>query len=123
MSTADRRVDPTTAAVASEPVHDFVPGRPSGPAFFSQPAARHAADEEQEQEPAAATGGGLRRAYTQYVVDPETHEVSVRIRDAATDAVIGQIPAAEVAAANKALREYAGTLALRHAAAQARAGA
>ena len=118
MSTAHRRVDPTTAAVGTEPVRDYVPGKASVPVSGGRSPVHHASDD-----PVAATAGHLRPAYTQYVVDPETHDVSVRIRDAATDEVIRQIPAAELAAVNKAMREYAQALALRHAAAQAKAGA
>jgi hypothetical protein len=119
MSTSDRselRVDPTTPAVGAEPVQEYVPNRvrlPSG-----EPRVVRAA----EQERGASTDGHLRAAYAQYVVDADTHEVSLRIRDAATDEVIRQMPAAEIAAVNKALREYAEALARRHAAAQAKAG-
>ena len=119
MSTADRRVDPTTAAGSTDPVRDFGPRRaPAGPAGAS--AYRTQAE---GQDRVAATGGRLRAAYAQYVVDPETHEVSVRIRDAATDEVIRHIPSAEVEVVNTALREYAEALALRRAAAQGKAGA
>jgi FlaG protein len=118
MSTADRRVDPTSAATGTEPVRDYGFGRAAGAAKGSLASAHAESDE-----PAAATSGHLRAAYTQFVIDPETHDVSVRIRDAATDEVIRQIPSAEVEAVNKALRDYAQTLALRHAAAQAKAGA
>jgi FlaG protein len=119
MSTSDRRVDPTSAAAGTEPVRDFVPGAPSR--AFTAEGGRAQGRADQDEERAAATGGHLRPAYAQYVIDPETHEVSVRIRDAATDEVIRQIPAAEVTAANRALREYAD--ALRRAAAQGKAGA
>jgi FlaG protein len=119
MSTADRRIDPTTPAVGTDPVRDYMPGRPAVPAGGS-PSSAHAVESD---EPVAATAGHLRAAYTQFVVDPETHDVSVRVRDAATDEVIRQIPAAEVEAITKALRQYAQALALRHAAAQAKAGA
>ena len=118
MSTADRRVDPTTAAAGTEPVRDYVRAKAALPARGSLSWAPVESDD-----PVAATAGHLRPAYTQFVVDPETHDVSLRIRDAATDEVIRQIPAAEVAAVNKAMREYAQALALRHAAAQAKAGA
>lgn len=118
MSTADRRVDPTTPAVGTEPVRDYGRGKAYVPVSDSQSSVPAQSDD-----PVAATTGQLRAAYTQYVVDPETHEVSVRIRDAASDAVIRQVPAAEVVAVNKVLREYAQMLALRHAAAQAKAGA
>jgi FlaG protein len=119
MSTADRRIDPTTAAAGTEPVRDYMPGRPAVPVNGG----RSSVDALDSEAPVAATAGHLRAAYTQFVVDPETHDVSVRIRDAATDEVIRQIPAPEVEAINKVLREYAQTLALRHAAAQGKAGA
>jgi hypothetical protein len=119
MSTPDRRIDPTTAAVGTEPVRDYMPGRPAVVANGG----RSSVQAVEREDRVAATAGHLRAAYTQFVVDPETHDVSVRIRDAATDEVIRQIPAAEVEAINKVLRQYAQALALRHAAAQGKAGA
>jgi hypothetical protein len=118
MSTTDWRVDATTPAVGTEPVRDYLPGMTAVPANASRSSVHPETDE-----PVAATAGHLRPAYAQFVVDPETHDVSLRIRDAATDEVIRQFPSAELEAMNKAMREYARALALRHAAAQARARA
>jgi hypothetical protein len=119
MSTSDRpelRVDPTTPAGATERVHDRVLARAALPV-------RESAVPTQADPVAAFTSGHLRAAYTQHVIDPETHEVSVRIRDAATHEVISQLPATEIEALSRSMREYAEALALRHAATQGKAGA
>jgi uncharacterized FlaG/YvyC family protein len=50
------------------------------------------------------------------VVDSSTNDVIVRIRDAATDEVISELPSREVQAMTRHLREYAEALA-RHRAA------
>ena len=114
----DLRVDPTAPARAAEPVrHNDVPGHAA--AGVPEPALQR----RHQEDAAVATAGQLRPAYAQYVVDPATHEVSVRIRDAATDEVIDQIPSAEVAAMERSLREYADALARKHAAAEGKAGA
>jgi FlaG protein len=123
MSTSDRpelRVDPTAPARPTQPLQAAM-GGPSTPSAPAEP--RAAKRPTRTDEAAVSTGGHLRPAYAQYVVDPETHEVSVRIRDAATDEVIRQIPSAEVSAVEKALRDYAEALARQHAAAQARGAA
>jgi hypothetical protein len=124
MSMSDRpelRVDPTAPARAAEPLRasNGMSGRPVPAEGFGGPARppRHA------DEQAVATAGQLRPAYAQYVVDPHTHEVSVCIRDAATDQVLDQIPSAEVAAMERLLRDYAEALARKHAAAEGKAGA
>jgi FlaG protein len=113
------RVNPTAPAGATEPLHNAggLPGLPVVPSHPSPPARRR----EHHDEPVASTAGQLRPAYTEFVVDPTTHEVSVQIRDAATNQVIDQIPSAEVVALNKSLREYADALARRHAAEQGKA--
>jgi FlaG protein len=64
----------------------------------------------------AVTGGSLRPAYAQFVVDPNTHDTVLRIRDATTNAVISESPSAEIQAMSRALKAYADTLA-RHQAA------
>ena len=66
--------------------------------------------------PAATTGGHLRAAYAQFVVDPDTRDVVVRIRDAATDEVLSELPSKEIQAMTRNLKEYAETLARRRAA-------
>ena len=56
-------------------------------------------------------------AYTQFVVNDKTNEVVVKIRDAATNEIIVELPAPAVQAMDKDLRDYADLLARRHAAA------
>jgi hypothetical protein len=58
------------------------------------------------------------RAYAQFVVNPDTHDVVIRIRDSATDAIIREYPSSEVEQMNKHLIEYSATLARRRAAKQ-----
>jgi len=60
---------------------------------------------------AASTGGDLRAAYAQLVVNPDTHDVVIRVRDAATDEVLSEIPAEQVEAMARYLKDYAETLA------------
>ncbi|MDQ3810273.1 MAG: flagellar protein FlaG [Chloroflexota bacterium] len=55
---------------------------------------------------AAVTDGLLRAAYAQYLVDPDTHDVVVRIREAGSDRVLNELPSAEVQAISRRLREY-----------------
>ena len=74
------------------------PSQPSGPA------------------PSAVTGGGLRAAYAQFVVNPDTHDVIIRVRASDTDQVLHEYPSAEVEAIAKYLKTYQDTLA-RHRAA------
>lgn len=65
---------------------------------------------------AAATSGSLRAAYAQFVVNPDTHDVIIRVRDTATDQVLTETPSPEVERMAKYLKDYASTLA-RHRAA------
>ncbi len=67
-------------------------------------------------EVAAVTGGTLPAAYAQFMVDQDTHDVVIRIHDAATDRVIVQYPSADIEAMAKSMKQYADTLA-RHRAA------
>ena len=117
----DLRVEPTAPAGSTTRVHDtdHLAGAGAGPARHDgqNPARRG----QEAQEAVASTAGQLRAAYAQYVIDPDTHDVVVRIRDANTDQVIHQIPSAEAEALTKSLRTYAEALARRHAAAQGKA--
>ena len=124
MGTSDRpelRVDPAAPARATEPLRTAT-GRvgQAVPNDGLTPSGRQA---RRDHEHAVSTAGQLRPAYAQYVVDRETHDVSVRIRDAATDEVIDQVPSAEMAAMDRSLREYSEALARKHAAAEAKANA
>jgi hypothetical protein len=103
------RVQPTAATGATESLQSS-PGAPgTGLPRVAPRTARH----DRVEEPAATTGGQLRPTYARFVVDPDTHEVLVRIHDASTDEVITQIPSEEVESLNKALRAYADALARR----------
>ena|SRR5919201_2404500 len=65
---------------------------------------------------AAVTGGNLRAAYAQFAVNPDTHDVVVRVRDSATDEVLREYPSKEVEALARYLNEYAEMLVRRRAA-------
>jgi hypothetical protein len=65
---------------------------------------------------AAATGGNLRAAYAQFVVNPDTHDVVIRVRDSATNEVLREYPSEQVEALSRYLNEYAETLVRRRAA-------
>jgi hypothetical protein len=60
---------------------------------------------------AASTGGNLRAAYAQFVVNPDTNDVVIRVRDSATDEVLSEFPSEQIQAMSKYLKEYADTLA------------
>jgi hypothetical protein len=64
---------------------------------------------------AAATGGTLQPAYSQFVVDPNTHAVSLRVRDGTTNRILQEFPSAELQAMSRNLTAYAGMLARRRA--------
>ena len=117
----DLRVQPTAPAGSTPRVQDsgYLAGAPAAPAQHDgQNSAPRGHD---PREAVASTAGQLRAAYAQYVIDPDTHDVVVRIRDANTDQVIHQIPSEEAEALTKSLRTYAEALARRHAAAQGKA--
>ena len=103
MSDKDLRVEPTPAVRAPAPVQ---PIRRDAPIAVRP-------DQKQALEPASAvatTGGSLRPAYAQYAVNPDTHDVIIRIRDAATDQVLSETPSVEVEAISKFLTSYAATM-------------
>jgi hypothetical protein len=100
----DLRIEPTPAVTSPAPVQ---------PVQYEAYAAG-VAERKQARDPhtaaAAVTGGGLRAAYAQYDVNPDTHDVVLRIRDATTDQVISETPSREVQAMSKYLNDYAATL-------------
>lgn len=55
-------------------------------------------------------------AYSELVVNPDTHDVIVRIRDAVTDRVLNEYPSTEVEHLALYLKQYSETLARRRAA-------
>ena len=102
---SDSRIEPTSPVAGVRAV------RPIRRKLWARPAQRGAT-------PAAATGGSLRPAYSEVDVDPDTQEMVVRVRDAATDEVLSELPAKEIQAMNKHLKDYADAAAAarRHAA-------
>jgi hypothetical protein len=67
-------------------------------------------------EVAAVTGGNLSAAYAQFVVNQDTHDVVIRIREAETDRVIAEYPSRQVEEMAASMQKYADTLARRRAA-------
>ena len=107
----DLRVEPVAPAAAVEPVQ---------PTRAAHAPAQPAPSLESKHELAAvSTIAQFGTAYAQYLVDPDSQAVVLRIRDAATDQVIHEIPSPAVQAIDKHLREYAEFLARRRAATSA----
>ena len=65
---------------------------------------------------AAVTGGNLANQYAQLVINPDTHDVVIRVRDAKTDEVLSEYPSSEIEHLAMYLKQYAETLARRRAA-------
>ena len=104
----DAPLQPTGAVGPARPVHSDLPeSAPSTGSPTPRPAPINA------NTTAAVTGGALRAAYAQFVINPDTHDVVVRIRDAKTDALINEIPAPEVEELANFLRDYTDALARR----------
>ena|SRR5215208_6699208 len=105
------RIEPTPPVVGAGAVQ---PVRSAGPAATPAELSRNA----DRPTPAAATGGSLRPAYSQFVVNTDTNEVVLRIKDSLTDAVLNEFPSKEVQAMSKHLQDYAATMARRRVATQ-----
>lgn len=54
----------------------------------------------------STTGGGLRAAYAQFVVNPDTNDVVIRIKDSMTNEVLRELPSPEVEAMRAHLTTY-----------------
>ena len=102
-------VSPVSGAALVQPVR---PERPAGTPAAQRPELGH-------DSAAASTGGNLRAAYAQFVVNPDTNDVVIRIVDSETDAVLNEYPSKEVQAMSTYLQGYANTLARHRAAAHA----
>jgi hypothetical protein len=114
MSDSTLNIQPTPPVGGVAPVLPVRPERPAGtPAAGRPEPGGHAV--------AASTGGNLRAAYAQFVINPDTQDVVVRIKDAATDQVLSELPSKEVQAMSTYLKNYAETLA-RHRAANLNQG-
>jgi hypothetical protein len=112
--TQDLRIEPAAPTGVVEATRPELPERRPSDAPEPQP--------EVERPVAAATEGQMRNAYAEFVVDSETHNVVVRIRDAVTDRVLQELPGPEVQRVMRSLNDYAELLARRRAVAQAMAG-
>ena len=112
----DLRIEPTPGVASPAPVQA---GVYETPVVFAPMERKPAPD---SHTVAATTGGSLRAAYAQYDVNPETHDVVLRIRDATTDQVISETPSREVQAMSKYLNDYAATLSRHRAALKSPAG-
>jgi hypothetical protein len=100
----DLRIEPTPPVASPAPVQAVQHQAPAADSVARKPAGDPRATV------AATTGGNLRQAYAQYDVNPNTHDVVLRIRDAATDQVLSETPSKEVQAMSKYLNDYAATL-------------
>ena len=106
---SDIRIEPTPRVRGAEAVQPVRPEHPAGTPATQRP-------EPGGDSAAATTGGSLRAAYAQLVINPDTHDVVIRIMDSSTNAVLNEYPSKEVQAVSQHLREYAITLAQRRAA-------
>src|SRR5205807_6488874 len=98
------RIEPAPAVTGPAPV------QPIQHEAHAADVAEHKLGRDPHPAAAATTGGTLRAAYAQYDVNPDTHDVVLRIRDATTDQVISETPTKEVQAMSKYLNDYAATL-------------
>ena|SRR5438105_2810555 len=108
----DIRIEPVPSVGGAAPVQSVRPERSAGGVGNQRPAP-------EPSSVAASTGGNLRAAYAQYVVNPDTHDVVVRIRDTFTDQVIDELPSKQIQMMSRSLKTYAETMARRKAALQA----
>jgi hypothetical protein len=108
----DIRIEPVAAPRAAGPVQHAAHARPQLPPDEPKAAA-------EDVDVAASTMGHLQNAYAQFVIDPDTDEVVVRIRDASTDRILTELPSPEVQAMGRHMKEYADMLARRAAMQQA----
>jgi hypothetical protein len=102
----DLRIQPTPAVNGPVPVQLVRHEAPVQPPIARPPAADPNAT-------SATTGGNLRAAYAQFAVNEDTHDVIIRIHDAATHQIISETPSREVEAMAKYLSDYAATMRLR----------
>lgn len=97
-------IQPVPPVGGARPVQ---PIQPQGPVVS---AAQEHSGPSETTTAAAATGGGLRAAYSQFVVNPDTQDVIIRVRDSNTDEVLHEYPSPEVEAIARYLKTYQETL-------------
>jgi hypothetical protein len=113
---SDLRVEPMRPSAAPKPIRTEYPTPrivPLDDAQRGPDAAGHAGVAANHV--AAATGGTLPPTYSQFVVDPDTNDVLLRVRDGATNRILQEFPSAELRAMSRSLTQYADMLARRHA--------
>ena len=110
--TRELHIEPTPPVLGAARVQPVRPERPAGTPAAQRPEPGH-------DSVAASTGGNLRAAYAQFVVNPDTNDVVIRIMDSETDAVLNEYPSKDVQAMSSYLQDYAKTLARHRAAVQA----
>ena len=63
-----------------------------------------------QHDAAAVTGGSLKATYAQLVLNPDTHDVVIRIRDADTHEIISEYPSEAIEHMAKDLMQYVDTV-------------
>jgi hypothetical protein len=112
------RVEPTRPSAAPKPIQTRYPAPHIVP--LDDPhlhAESDGHDVVAAKHVAASTGGSLQPAYSQFIVDPDTHAVLLRVRDGTTNRILQEFPSAELQAMSRNLTEYADMLARRRASA------
>jgi hypothetical protein len=64
-----------------------------------------------KQDAAASTGGNLSPAVAQFVINPDTHDVVIRVTDPGSGQVLMEYPSQQVEAIAKYMKQYADTAA------------
>jgi hypothetical protein len=99
----------------ASPIGPVPPVGGSQPVRYVQPGTSPRRDVGQS-DPAAVATGQLNAAYAQLVINPDTHDVVIRVRNSATDEIIREYPSREVEHMAKFLKDYVDTAARRRAA-------
>ncbi len=95
-----------------QPVGDVPVAQPVGPE--KRPVAAiepRPAPQPRRPDVAAATTGNLAAAYAQFIINPDTHDVVIRVKDAVTGEVISEYPSRQIEELAKYMKQYADTLA------------
>jgi acyl-CoA reductase-like NAD-dependent aldehyde dehydrogenase len=101
----DLSITPVAAAGEATPVQPVASNRQV------QPAASQAPAQPRHDVAAAATGGNLSPATAQFVINPDTHDVVIRVTDPASGQVISEYPSSQIEAMRKYMDAYARTAA------------
>jgi hypothetical protein len=102
----DFSITPVGAVGNAAPVQPVAADRPAVHAVTHD-----AAPTPQRHEAAAATSGNLQPAVAQFIINPDTHDVVIRVKDPNSGQVLSEYPSQEVEAMEKYMRQYADTAA------------